>query len=230
MQSKPASRKAVRQNHLTSAAPVTLLLLPQVVEEFARPIIRKLSAIRKKQKFAVWREISFEYCSRKIVAVTSPRLFGALGAAEVTDALLEKYHPELVVLLGFAATLHNDLKLGDVAVKEAMIQIAAENQSLPELVNLRLTKKLSRILVANGDTSCLDSSVAFVGYSSWRREEIGDANLLDEQVFVVRDGQVRFLNARHDLEKFSPDGLSWGYRGSGSAQLAIAILMEDGQP
>lgn len=107
-----------------------------------------------------------------------------------------------------------------------MIQIAAENQSVPELVNEHLSKKLSRLLVENGPAPFPDSRLAFVGFSAWRREEIGDANLSDEHVFAVRNGQVRFLNPRYDLETFSPDGLSWGYGGSGSAQLAIAILME----
>ena len=107
-----------------------------------------------------------------------------------------------------------------------MIQIAAQNQSLPELVDKSLSNKLGCMLAANGRSSNGDKSVAFVGYVAWRREEIGDSNLSDEQVFVVRDGQVRFLNPKRDLANFSPDGLSWGYAGSGSAQLAIAMLME----
>ena len=41
-----------------------------------------------------------------------------------------------------------------------------------------------------------------------------------------RAGEVCFLNPRHELENFSPDGFSWGYSGSGPAQLAIAMLME----
>ncbi len=72
----------------------------------------------------------------------------------------------------------------------------------------------------------LKSALAFVGFSTWRREDNGDANLFDEQVFVVCEGQARFLNPRYELENASPDGLSWGYVGSASAQLAIAMLME----
>lgn len=32
------------------------------------------------------------------------------------------------------------------------------------------------------------------------------------------------LPARHDLRNHSPDGFSWGYLGSGPAQLALAVL------
>jgi hypothetical protein len=107
-----------------------------------------------------------------------------------------------------------------------MIQIAATNQSSPDLVNKPLSEKLGQLFpgfMQRTETSC---SVAFIGYSTWRREESGDANLFDEQVFVARDGQVRLLNPRYDLQRLSPDGLSWGYSGSGPSQLAIAMLME----
>jgi Family of unknown function (DUF6166) len=103
-----------------------------------------------------------------------------------------------------------------------MIHIAAENQSSDSLVNTQASTQL----VAKVKSRRKSSSIAFVGFSAWRRDEFGDANLFDKQVFVVRDGQVRFLNPRYDLENFSPDGLNWGYAGSGSAQLAVAMLME----
>jgi len=74
--------------------------------------------------------------------------------------------------------------------------------------------------------SKLLSDIAFVGYSTWRREENGDGNLADEQVLVICNGQVRFLNPRNELVNHSPDGFSWGYAGSGPAQLALAMLME----
>jgi Family of unknown function (DUF6166) len=74
--------------------------------------------------------------------------------------------------------------------------------------------------------SKLLSDTAFVGYSTWRREENGDGNLADEQVLVICNGQVRFLNPRNELVNHSPDGFSWGYAGSGPAQLALAMLME----
>jgi hypothetical protein len=108
-----------------------------------------------------------------------------------------------------------------------MIQIAADNQSVPDLTNRVLSERFSyshqdRV----SEQSDLPTNIAFVGYSAWRREENGDANLSDEQVFVVRDGQVRFLKPRNDLMDHSPDGLSWGYAGSGPTQLALAMLME----
>src|SRR5882672_2481852 len=110
--------------------------------------------------------------------------------------------------------------------KQIMIQIAAENQSSAELVNDHLSRKLSQLFTGGSQRTNLSCTVAFVGYSTWRREDNGDANLFDEQVFVVREGYVRFLDPRYELETFSPDGLSWGYAGSGPSQLAIAMLME----
>jgi hypothetical protein len=38
------------------------------------------------------------------------------------------------------------------------------------------------------------------------------------------DGQP--LDLRHDLRNHSPDGAEWGYRGSGPAQLALALLAD----
>lgn len=108
-----------------------------------------------------------------------------------------------------------------------MIQIAAENQSFTDLIDHVLADGFSNSKREHAPTqSKIHSDVAFLGYSAWRREENGDANLSDEQVFVVRDGEVRFLNPRTDLMNHSPDGLSWGYAGSGPAQLALAMLME----
>ena len=108
-----------------------------------------------------------------------------------------------------------------------MIQIAAENQSFTDLIDHVLADGFSNSKGEHALTqSKIHSDVAFLGYAAWRREENGDANLSDEQVFVVRDGHVRFLNPRNDLMNHSPDGLSWGYAGSGPAQLALALLME----
>lgn len=48
-----------------------------------------------------------------------------------------------------------------------------------------------------------------------------------------KDGQAvvtvnnRPLDPRHDLRNHSPDGFSWGYGGSGPAQLALAILANE---
>jgi|SRR5579864_1009669 len=107
-----------------------------------------------------------------------------------------------------------------------MIRIAAAMQSDPNLTNQSLSHKLSNPFLDAAVSPNVACDCAFVGYSTWRREENGDANLNDEQVFVVRDGQANFLEPRNDLVDHSPDGLSWGYSGSGAAQLAVAILME----
>src|SRR5579859_5749217 len=108
-----------------------------------------------------------------------------------------------------------------------MIQIAADNQSASELINQALNERFGFLVAADAFVDSIShADVAFVGYSTWRREENGDANLSDEQVFVIRGGQVRLLNPRNDLMNHSPNGLSWGYLGSGPAQLALAMLME----
>lgn len=107
-----------------------------------------------------------------------------------------------------------------------MIHIAAARQSDPHLTNQSLSHKLSNPFLDAAVYPTVACNCAFLGYSTWRREENGDANLSDEQVFVVRDGRAKFLEPRNDLVDHSPDGLSWGYSGSGAAQLAVAILME----
>lgn len=43
---------------------------------------------------------------------------------------------------------------------------------------------------------------------------------------IERDGTSSPLNPRHDLRNHSPDGFSYGYHGSGCAQLALAILAD----
>jgi hypothetical protein len=108
-----------------------------------------------------------------------------------------------------------------------MIQIAALNQTDSCLTNLKVSRSLERAMPGRKQKNFhAKKDVAFVGYAVWRREENGDANLSDEQVLVVRDGQVRFLDPRSTLENHSPDGFSWGYPGSAAAQLALAMLME----
>lgn len=43
---------------------------------------------------------------------------------------------------------------------------------------------------------------------------------------VYGESHARPLDARYDLRNHSPDGFAWGYRGSGPAQLALAILCD----
>lgn len=50
-----------------------------------------------------------------------------------------------------------------------------------------------------------------------------------DQVVQVRDtdsGVVEALDPRLDLRNHSPTGLSWGYSGSGPAQLSLAMLCD----
>jgi len=46
------------------------------------------------------------------------------------------------------------------------------------------------------------------------------------RVDVVEDGMPQLLSWRLDVANHSPSGLSWGYGGSGPAQLALAILCD----
>jgi hypothetical protein len=45
-------------------------------------------------------------------------------------------------------------------------------------------------------------------------------------VVVEEDGECRSLDPRRDLRNHSPDGFSWGYSGSGPAQLALALAAD----
>jgi hypothetical protein len=45
-------------------------------------------------------------------------------------------------------------------------------------------------------------------------------------VALVEYGRERPLPQRQDVYNHSPDGFSWGYQGSGPAQLALAILCD----
>src|ERR1700694_1727050 len=106
-----------------------------------------------------------------------------------------------------------------------MGHIAGENQA-SEFLNQRASKVLSRTLDQEtlATASCSPPTLAFVGYRVWRPGEI-NPDLSDEHVFVVCDGQVKLLPWRLDLQNTSLDGLSWGYVGSASSQLALAMLM-----
>lgn len=59
----------------------------------------------------------------------------------------------------------------------------------------------------------------YVGRPTWKSKKGGST------VVVVDDnGNERDLPPRLDLFNHSPSGFSWGYSGSGPAQLALAIL------
>lgn len=49
---------------------------------------------------------------------------------------------------------------------------------------------------------------------------------LNPAVFVLTRTGTRKLHPRNDLRDHSPTGFSWGYNGSGPAQLALAILCD----
>jgi hypothetical protein len=46
------------------------------------------------------------------------------------------------------------------------------------------------------------------------------------RVWIIETGRARPLPLRLDLDNHSPTGFEWGYRGSGPAQLALALLAD----
>lgn len=48
------------------------------------------------------------------------------------------------------------------------------------------------------------------------------------EVYAADDDGVEELDTRLDLVEHSPTGFSWGYSGSGPAQLALAVLAHHG--
>ncbi len=46
--------------------------------------------------------------------------------------------------------------------------------------------------------------------------------------FVQKNGSRFRADASRKIQNHSPDGFSWGYRGSGPAQLALALLIDLG--
>lgn len=65
-----------------------------------------------------------------------------------------------------------------------------------------------------------------------RRNFYYEGRLADGEAFafVNREGVEKPLDSRLDLSNSSPSGVAWGYRGSGPAQLALAILADYFQP
>lgn len=60
-----------------------------------------------------------------------------------------------------------------------------------------------------------------------RLERVTTIAAVEEVVYVVEaDGAVAPLDPGFDRVRHSPDGFSWGYAGSGPAQLAWAILRD----
>ena len=53
---------------------------------------------------------------------------------------------------------------------------------------------------------------------------LGVRDLDNDRCDVTVDGQP--LEMRLDLRSLSPDGFEWGYRGAGTAQLALALLAD----
>lgn len=57
-----------------------------------------------------------------------------------------------------------------------------------------------------------------IPYHLFEGKRVGEYN----EAIVLVDGEP--LPQRQDLVNHSPDGFEWGYRGSGPAQLSLAIL------
>lgn len=51
-----------------------------------------------------------------------------------------------------------------------------------------------------------------------------------DRAIILVNGDVLRLEPSLDVRRHSPTGFSWGYLGSGPAQLALAILLQAGVP
>src|SRR3954447_2864450 len=106
----------ISQEISNSTSVPILLLVPRFADEFIVPLIHQIGSNIIASSDQLWNKLSFSLGTRSIVAVSSSKIYGLLGAAEITQALLKEYRPELIILLTFAGTLHNDIKLGDVVI------------------------------------------------------------------------------------------------------------------
>lgn len=64
------------------------------------------------------------------------------------------------------------------------------------------------------------------GAARVQKSYVGSGSLGSKSVRVVEPGSSRPLSKRLDLANHSPDGFEWGYRGSGPAQLALALVAD----
>lgn len=82
------------------------------------------------------------------------------------------------------------------------------------------TEGLSRKEPAAQSSSAGDDATGATVYRGWRDPGAS----VGEECTVAADGTE--LEKRYDLLSASPSGFEWGYRGSGPAQLAIAMLSD----
>jgi len=111
-----------------------------------------------------------------------------------------------------------------------MINVAAVNQETESIIDQQTSATLSHCFGDFAKIPCNERAcgLAFVAYLAWRREENGDGNLSDQQVFVISDGQVRPLPPRNDLRNHSP-GFQLGLLGK-RASPAFVSDVDAGSP
>jgi len=149
-------------------------------------------------------------CQINVVA----RLVGSMGISEAqlaADRALTKWKPKVIINIGIAASLHNDLKLGDVLIAD---QVDAYDANLKAVPSGDSSWELEhRGSVFHGEHSLLQFVKQFQfthrsSYESWRLNSMS----LQPQLIPQNDA-IAFKNAK--VLEDSPS-LHTGHLGSGS--------------
>lgn len=132
--------------------------------------------------------IPCENCQINVVA----RLVGSMGIAEAqlaADRALTKWKPKVIINIGIAASLHNDLKLGDVLVAD---QVDGYDANLKAVPNDEGSWSLQhRGTVFHGDHHLLEHVKQFQFthrnlYNSWRSSSRDIQHELIPQVDIMK--------------------------------------------
>jgi nucleoside phosphorylase len=135
-----------------------------------------------------------ENCQISVVA----RLVGAMGISEAqlaVDRAITKWKPELIINIGIAASLHNDVKLGDVLIAD---QVDAYDSNLKAVSKGKNSWKLEhRGNVFHGDHSLLQfvKQYRFTHrklYDSWRSSsrDIQHKLIPEDDIIALKNKQV----------------------------------------
>ena len=112
-----------------------VVLLVALEEEFEqlRTLLPEMSA-RPDEEFGGY-EYVFECGPGGAPYTCVARLIGNMGperAGLFADRLVARWQPEIVVMVGIAATIHDDIQLGDVVVAEQVNAYSAETKAVPK--------------------------------------------------------------------------------------------------
>lgn len=110
------------------------------------------------------------------------RMVGAMGpgAAQLeADRIIERHRPAVVVMLGIAAAMHGDLRLGDVLVAEQVDAYDATQKAVPDGDNGWTIEKRGEVFRA--DFALVQEVANFsiankAAYKQWQDEGVQDVN------------------------------------------------------